>query len=268
MLFKRVNLSLAGSGQLYVGYVGVLWCLVDKGIEIVEISGTSGGAVIAAGIGSGYKPGASMVQLACETLPYRNGLFDPSWSAIKRWGFMGGDRIESKFKELYCPNIGATSLPIHVTTSNVTQETGTIWSSKHTPAASLSRIVRASVSLPFVFTPVPINGDLHVDGGLTYNHPTNVFENDLPVLSVSFGSQVGPIKKFFNYLGSLSNTTVNANGSQRETNIKKLRIEMGYQGFNYFIGDDDVKVMVEKAYNATEVWLRENEDEFWQVRSL
>lgn len=263
-MFPRVNMSLAGSGQLYVGYVGVLWCFADYGIDIAEIGATSGGAVIAGGVGSGYKPNESMVELACHTLPYKNGLFDPSFSALRNWGLLKGDRIEAKLHELYYPNIGATDLPLHITTSNLDKEEGKVWSTLETPGATLSKVVRASISLPFVFQPVEIDGELHVDGGLTYNSPSGVFKNELPVIAVSFGKRPGPVKKFFRYIESLLNTTVNSNGTQAQ-NTRKLRIDLGYQGLNYFINDDDVKIMVERAYTATEEWLRQDAKELWSL---
>jgi len=54
---KKVNVALAGSGQLYPVFVGALICLKERGLEIAEISGTSGGAIIAAALASGLAIG-------------------------------------------------------------------------------------------------------------------------------------------------------------------------------------------------------------------
>ena len=34
------------------------------------------------------------------------------------------------------------------------------------------------MSIPFIFEPVPVNGDLYVDGGLSWNFPIDLFDHD------------------------------------------------------------------------------------------
>jgi predicted acylesterase/phospholipase RssA len=86
-----VNVAISGSGQLYPVFIGALRCLSDRGFKIAEISATSGGAIIAAALASGYNPSTTMVDLVKRTLPLRNGLFDPSlFTFFFNWGFIKG----------------------------------------------------------------------------------------------------------------------------------------------------------------------------------
>ena len=253
VLSSPMNVALAGSGQLYPGYIGALWCLKDYGIPVAELSTTSGGAIVGGAVSSGYVPGPELVRIAKETLPLRNGLFDPSISAIRQWGLMHGDRIEDKFRELLVPTFGETELPLYVTSANVSRHRRQIWSTSATPEMELARAIRMSISLPIIFKPVLHENQLHVDGGIALNVPTTVFTNGLPVLAISF-SRVDPIRKFLQYLEAILNTLLDS-ASVDAPNVRQLRIDVGYSGFNYLIGPNDVDRMVEKAYLATEKWI-------------
>ncbi len=255
-----INVSLAGSGQLYPGYIGVLWCLKDYGVRIAEVSTTSGGSIIGAAVLSGYEPDEDLVELAKNTLPLRNSLFDPSWSAIRRFGLLKGDRIEDKFNELLVPKMGDTSLPLYITGANLTQKRKRVFSTLHTPHVSLAKAVRISISLPLVFQPVHFESETYVDGGIALNAPTNVFTNGYPVLGVSFDRSADPLRKFFGYLSAILNTLLDSSSADT-ANVNNLVIDIGYSGLNYFIGPDDVDRMVERAYLATEKWLLNEEKE-------
>ena len=270
---RRCNLAFAGSGQLYPAFIGVLMCLQDRGISIAEIAATSGGAIIAAGIGSGHVPGSQLVSLIKRTLPFKNKLFDLSLhSLIKRWGLIKGDRIKSVFDSHFCRTLGESSIPLHVSASNITARRLRIFSSEKDPAFSLSLAVRASISLPLIFAPVEIDGNLHVDGGWMKNMPSDVFSNGLPVLAFNFKPRAGiaiGITNLKNYALALLESIIDGDrGEEASALIHTISISTRLSTLNFNVSEYDVDEMIAEGYKATDDWLRKNEEKVFKMRDL
>ncbi|MHC4708048.1 MAG: patatin-like phospholipase family protein [Planctomycetota bacterium] len=51
-----------------------------------------------------------------------------------------------------------------------------VLNSRLTPNLSIWRAVRASMSIPLIFEPVKIDGDLYVDGALGWIFPINIYD--------------------------------------------------------------------------------------------
>lgn len=62
-----------------------------------------------------------------------------------------------------------------VCVSNVTKERSEFFSVDTTPNMSVIEAIRTSCSIPFIFTPVVINGDIYMDGCLFNNFPIDYF---------------------------------------------------------------------------------------------
>lgn len=261
---KRVNLAFSGSGQLYPAFIGVLMCLRDRGYSVAEISATSGGAIIAAAFASGFEPGGQLVSLIKSTLPVKNRLFDFSLrSLLHRWGLIKGDRIEGQFKKYFCARLSDCKIPLHITASNISARKARVISSATDPDFSTARAVRASISLPFIFAPVIIDGDIYVDGGWLMNLPCEVFKNDLPVLAFRFKNRnavSSSIKSAAKYAGALLEAVIDGDPDRlpREP-ISFIDICTRYSTLSFNVNDQDVDEMVREGYVSTADWLDENE---------
>lgn len=260
-----INVSFSGSGQLYPLFVGALLCLQDRGIKVAEISATSGGAIIAAGYGSGYKPGPSLVELIKRTLPLKNNLFDLSlFSFFTKWGLIKGERIEKVFSDKFCKTLGETKIPVHIVAANVSRRRYRIFSSKKDPNFSVASAVRASISLPLIFAPLEIGGDLYVDGGIVKNLPIDVFTNGLPTIGFRIRSSGGigqKIKSLKDYLFSLIDTIVDCNEDEDiDDSNSKMVIDLNtkYHSLNFNISEPDVDAMIQEGYKSTAAWLDKN----------
>ena len=164
---KEVKLVLSGSGTLYPVHAGGIIRLAEEGYEITEVCGTSGGAIIAAALGSGYKPNEEIVDMIKKTLPAKNKLIDYSlWALLTRWGFVKGERIEKLFRKYLVDTLGETKIPVHIVTVDIERRVHRVFSTDTDPKMSLALAVRASMSIPGVFTPVKIGDSLYVDGGI------------------------------------------------------------------------------------------------------
>jgi NTE family protein len=170
MTFKsnlKIGYALGGGAARGLSHIGVLKVLEEHGIFPDIIAGTSVGAIVGALYAGGYKPGEiealvlgldwkQLVSLGDMTLP-RSGLLQGK-RVISLLKSVLGDLTFSQLRwELACV---ATDI---IDGKQVVLRDG-----------SLIDAVRASISIPGIFTPVTINGRFLVDGGLINTVPVSV----------------------------------------------------------------------------------------------
>ncbi len=176
----KITLALGGGAGLGWTHIGVLRALDDVGIEIAAISGTSIGAVAAAAYATNNLD--NFEDLARGT-NFRTMLrfMDPSF---RRGGIIGARTIE---KELYSYFGDACFEDLSMPISTVAADLATgeaVISTK----GSIIPAIRASISLPGIFKPVNINGQLLADGGAVMPVPISAARElapDCPCVGVN-----------------------------------------------------------------------------------
>jgi NTE family protein len=194
----RIGLALSGGGARGGAHVGVLKVLEELEVPIDYIAGTSMGAIIGGLYASGYSAD-EIGRLLQETdwaralsdqperrnrtmrkkeleadflIPYRVGFNDGGVQLPL--GLIEGQHLDQLFQRLLLPVVGVTRfdrLPIPfraVATNLVTGEEVVL------SEGSLPDALRASMSVPGVFSPVRLDGRLLVDGGMSNNLPVSV----------------------------------------------------------------------------------------------
>jgi predicted acylesterase/phospholipase RssA/CRP-like cAMP-binding protein len=184
---RAVGLVLGGGGARGFAHIGVYRALVELGIPIDLVAGSSIGAPIAGGIARGITPS--------EAVPVVERLFEnlldytvPVVSLIK------GERITASIEEAF----GAWDfedmwVPFRCVSTNLTQSRTEVH--RHGPAHPM---VRASVAIPGVMPPVPHGDDLLVDGGVLNNLPVDVVAAEgrcSTIIAVDVAPPVGPRAK-------------------------------------------------------------------------
>lgn len=163
---KKVGLALGSGSARGLAHIGVLKVLDREGIPIDFIAGTSAGALI----GAIYAAGISPFEIEEITLNIDRkktiSLFTPT---ISNSGLLDGSRIE-KFIEsiLGRQNIGSLKIPFAAVATDLQSGEEIIITE-----GSLITAIRASMSIPGIFTPVEHNGRLLVDGGLVNPVPVS-----------------------------------------------------------------------------------------------
>ena len=179
-----VGLALAGGGARGIAHVGVIRALLEHGIEPKIISGTSAGAIVGALYTSGYQPD-SMMQFVKEASIFKLVRVGFPIDGLTKLTYLK-DHL-AKFIEI--DSFEALKYPLHVAVSNL--NTGNLEIINSGP---LFDVIMASSSVPMVFKPVEINGNLYVDGGLLDNLPVSplvdkadfvIAVNIMPHLSIS-----------------------------------------------------------------------------------
>jgi NTE family protein len=155
---SRVALALGSGGARGYAHIGVIEVLVERGYEIVNIAGTSMGAVVgglhAAGQLDAY---TDWVRALNQRDVLR--LLDPS---LKAPGAIRADKILARVSELLGGAlIEELPIPFTAVATDLLARKEVWFQSGPVHAA-----IRASIALPSVITPVVLNGRLLVDGGL------------------------------------------------------------------------------------------------------
>jgi len=178
----RLGIVLSGGGSRGLAHAGVLRALAEEGIAPECIAGTSSGALIGAlyAAGYGYSEMLGFFEVANPFRLSRVALRKPGWiDSVK----IGGDfatwfpenSFEALGKRLF---VAATELASGRLEIFATGE--------------LILPLVASCSIPFVFTPVAIDGRTYVDGGVLDNFP---IEPLLGLCEVILGVYASPLSE-------------------------------------------------------------------------
>ncbi len=159
-----VGLALSGGGGLGMAHIGVIDVLVEHGIPIDIITGTSAGAIVGALFCDGISP-EQMEKIVSEI----------SWSdflvaSVPELGFFSTEGIEEKLKEhLQSENFEDLAIPLAVIATNLDDGEEIVIN-----RGSIVKGVAASAAIPVIFKPVEYEGMILVDGGLVNNLPSDL----------------------------------------------------------------------------------------------
>ncbi len=175
----KLGLALSGGGAKGFAHIGVFKLLEECGIRPDIIVGTSAGALMGTLYADGYTAdeiklmfnGREFWEFAKLQIP-KTGLFDS-----KRFShFVKRHLRATTFEELQIPMI--------VMATDFDNGCGHEFSS-----GPLIEPIRASCSIPIIFSPVIINGINYVDGGLFHNFPVSIIRD---ICDVVIGVNVNP----------------------------------------------------------------------------
>ncbi len=168
----KIGISLSGGGARGAAHIGVLKALLEAGIEPTIVSGSSAGSIIGTLYAAGMNPEemldfarqSSVLGLIRVGVPYA-GLTKLTYLREKLASVIDEDRFERLERELH---IAITSL----TTGNLEIRSN----------GPLFDVVCASCSIPLVFKPVEIDGQLYVDGGMLSNMPVSCIRDKADIV--------------------------------------------------------------------------------------
>jgi len=167
---KKIGLALGSGAARGLAHIGVLKILTANQISIDFIAGSSMGALIGALYASGLSI-EQMEDIACNTdWKLTAKMFTPTlpWA-----GLVEGNRIREFIRTLVGDkNINDLQIPFAAVATDV--QTGEEIVIEN---GSLIEAVRASISIPGVFTPVRHQNRFLVDGGVVNPVPADVARN-------------------------------------------------------------------------------------------
>jgi len=159
----KIGIALSGGGVKGFAHLGVLKALEEKGIEADVLAGVSAGAIVGSFIAAGKKP-SEVMKLINES-----DFFDFAKLSLPNRGIFTLDNMtENLKKSLGIKSFEELKIPFYVGAANIERAR-----MEYFDKGDLIKIIQASASIPVLFSPVEINGELYVDGGLFENLPVN-----------------------------------------------------------------------------------------------
>lgn len=245
----RIGLVLSGGGARGAAHVGVLKVLEDLRIPISAVVGTSMGALVGGTYAAGMSPeemerrltSADWDRLFSDDPPRSDwpirrkeqGLvprFDFSVGVGAKGlrlpsGALAGQEVEMFFSNLVANADGVRDfndlmIPFRAVATNLANGAMKVFDS-----GPLPEVMRASMSVPGVFAPVHINGQVYVDGGLVRNLPVDVARRmgvDL-VIAVNLGSSYLPLDELDSVVGVLGQMVAILTEQNVERSLDSLR---------------------------------------------
>lgn len=169
-----IGLALSGGAARGLAHIAVLEVLEKDDIPVQAIAGTSSGSIV----GALYAAGMPLPEIKKVLL--RAKWRDILSFTLPRTGLISSDGIR-RFMEAVLPVQDFSSLTIPfaaVATDLKTAERVVL------RTGSISKAVQASCSLPVIFTPTEMNGNILVDGGVASQVPARAAREELGASTV------------------------------------------------------------------------------------
>lgn len=203
---QKVGLVLSGGGSKGIAHIGVIRALEDNGIPIDYITGTSMGAIIGGLYAAGYSPDEMEAIIASKdfstwvsgelgveyTYFYKQEAPNSSWinlrfnydsvltTNILPTNLVSPQQMDFAFMKYFSGPTAASNgdfdhlmIPFRCLASDIASTKQVVLKS-----GDMGRAIRASMTFPFYFRPITIDGKLMFDGGMYNNFPTDVMLND------------------------------------------------------------------------------------------
>ena len=164
----KVGLALGSGAARGLSHIGVVKALLEKNVRIDMISGTSMGALVGAHLARhGTITGLEDATLAID---FKNllRLADPDFFLLFK-GFVAGNKVE-EFLKMVIGDVEFKDLkiPLWVVASDIRTGEEIVINT-----GSVVKAVRASISMPVVFTPFNYLNRILVDGGISNPLPAD-----------------------------------------------------------------------------------------------
>jgi len=241
----KIGLVLSGGGAKGFAHIGVLKMLEETGIQVDYITGTSMGSVIGGLYAAGYS--AAELDSLARTLKWqqlfseqtqrrflttyakkKNEKFLLNFPVTENGiglprGLISGQNVYELLSDLTknvhtIRDFDQLSIPFRAIATNLETGKAEVLGGPHLPDA-----IRASISIPSIFVPYKMNGNIYVDGGIVRNLPvSDVIDMGANfVIAVDVGE---PLKKFdeLDSMLEILNQTVLFHASQENSRQESL----------------------------------------------
>src|SRR5262245_60766198 len=228
----KIGLALSGGGARGFAHIGVLQWFEEHRIPVDFIAGTSMGGLVGGLYATGKSPAElrelvgdldwdtllrgypSFRQLSYRRKEDRLNIPGPLTLGLRKGlklpvGVNAGMEIGLVFDRLVLPyddlrNFDQLPIPFRCVATDLVSAQAVVLKD-----GSLSRSLRATMSIPALFTPVDIDGKILADGGVLNNVPTDVVKEmgAEVVIAVDIGTPLGDKESLNSMFSILSQTT-------------------------------------------------------------
>ncbi len=285
---QKVGLVMSGGGAKGIAHIGVIKALEENNIPIDYIAGTSMGAVVGSLYAMGFSPDEMIQILKSDDFKYwSTGEMNPEYkyfyfspdikpsliefpinlkkidSILLKPTFLPTNivsphQMNYAFLNLFTQantvsggNFDKLFVPFRCVASDIYKKKAVVFGK-----GELGDAVRASMTYPFVYKPISIDGNLLFDGGIYNNFPVNVMK-DVFNPAYLIGSKVSEnlqkpdennlVQQILNMVMSKTDFTIEKDeGLLLDFNLDK------YSGFDFSKVDELVKIGYDSAISHIE----------------
>ena len=182
---KYQNLVLSGGGLLGISYIGLFKYLEEHNLtrDIKIVTGCSAGSIFGTLFALGYTSSEMMTVIkALNFTDYLKITADSIINFFKTKGLESGQNFILFLKKCIRDKTGNENITfgqiletykitLLIGVANITTSKFELFGPHTTPDIPIYLAIRTSCSIPFIFEPVVINGNVYCDGGLIDNLP-------------------------------------------------------------------------------------------------
>jgi NTE family protein len=228
------NIVIAGGAVKTLALLGAISYLEDKKIlklkDTHTFIGSSAGSIISLLLSLGYDSKETFTILNNLMMKYESQetSADCIFKIFESYGMDEGslilqwcvDIIYEKYKikdPTFLEFTKKSGKNLCICATNITSMKFEVFSVNNSPMIKVSEAVRASISIPFIFTPFVINENYYVDAGILNNFPidhiqfTNLTEFDTIGLCIKVSEKKNNITNLLSYLQQICLTITNNN---------------------------------------------------------
>ena len=213
MSSNKVSLVLSSGGARGIAHISIIESLLKEGYDIVEISGTSIGSLVAAFYACGKLDKFKKWILKLDKIK----TFSLMDFTVSQSGIIKGDKVFSSLKKIIPDEkIENLQIPISIIATDIFNNKEVVIRS-----GSMYDAIRASCSIPGLVKPYSLNGVDYVDGGVLNPLPINKLHYRENIITVNLNSP--PLKKinkketttfYMNYFNSIKKFFSNNDNSK------------------------------------------------------
>ena len=213
MSSNKVSLVLSSGGARGIAHISIIESLLKEGYDIVEISGTSIGSLVAAFYACGKLDKFTKWILKLDKIK----TFSLMDFTVSQSGIIKGDKVFSSLKKIIPDEkIENLQIPISIIATDIFNNKEVVIRS-----GSMYDAIRASCSIPGLVKPYSLNGVDYVDGGVLNPLPINKLHYRENIITVNLNSP--PLKKinkketttfYMNYFNSIKKFFSNNDNSR------------------------------------------------------
>lgn len=264
---RDLKLVLSGSGTMFPFQAGAVWALAANGYRFTHVAGVSGGSIIAAALGFGYKPGEELNQMILDNLPSWR-FWDLSMNPFSSWGLVVGRKLRKKMIDAFDDQpLSSCEIPTNIFAVCIDDVNAfgerpfTVFNDSDTPDVKIADAVRASISIPGVFTPFKIDGKKYIDGGVCANFPLDFYGSGKGVVGIKMfsGGPRKPPTSFLSYGGSIINLMMESSDQEHIEDAmfaRVVKLKTNEPFFDLNTTKDEALLMIERGFEQTAAQLK------------
>ena len=183
------------------------------------------------------------------------------------WGFIAAKKIQAELDKHFPKVMGDVKIPLYITACNFDTEELRVFDSEKDKMADLVKVVRASISIPIVFTPVEIGKDLYVDGGVQRNFAIDLFGNTEKSVGLYFSEKKGRkprpkgMKALGGYISRIIDMLISAKTKDDIEDASRatvIPLRSNISSVDFSLSKEEIRKMIKSGYDQTDAWIKNN----------